>query len=166
MSPSRPRWTPPTTRSACSPSPLLTRGSAGACGVAQAITMRQHGLVALIGARYAQGAWSGAERCRLLRSLPRVSSRKVAGESRPGGAEIYLSPRTRPHEMMRCPLPKRGLVSTGTSWGERSGAPARERFPTFPHRGVPGGTVGTTTGRPEGPEPCANAGRRARRETG
>ena len=31
--------------------------------------------------------------------------------------------------------------------GERSGAPARERFPTFFDRGHPGGTIGTTTGR-------------------
>jgi hypothetical protein len=48
--------------------------------------------------------------------------------------------------MMRHPLPKRGPVSTGTSWGERSGAPAGERFPTFPPRGVPGGIVGFATG--------------------
>ena len=57
-----------------------------------------------------------------------------------------------------CPLPKRGPVSTGTSWGERSGAPAGERFPTFPHRGHPGGTVGTTTGRPQGLNPARMRG--------
>ncbi len=62
-------------------------------------------------------------------------------------------------------------MSTGTSWGERSGAPAPERFPTFPHRGDPGGTVGTMTGRPQGLNPAqmqgvALAGRRERNRRG
>ena len=69
------------------------------------------------------------------------------------------------------PLPRRGPVSTGTSWGERSGAPAAERFPTFAYRGVPGGTVGTTTGRPQGLNPApmlgvAPAGRRKKNRRG
>ena len=53
---------------------------------------------------------------------------------------------------------RKGSCVDRNSWGERSGAPAGERFPTFPHRGHPGGTVGTTTGRPQGLNPARMRG--------